>query len=114
MTNSIEQMLAEQEYFHCFVAETSTSEIAGYVTYFYAYYTWIGKSMYMDDLYVRPYFRGKGIGNKLINAVIDFARQSECRKLRWQVSNWNHPAIAFYQQLGAEINSVENNCDLLL
>jgi GNAT superfamily N-acetyltransferase len=85
----------------------------GYVTYFFAYYTWTGKSLYMDDLYVREKYRRKGLGALLINKVIDYAKEEKCNKLRWQVSNWNEPAITFYKSLGAEIDNIEQNCDII-
>jgi len=113
MTNSVEQMLVERDYLTGFVAVNSEGEILGYATYFFGYYTWIGKSLYMDDLYVRPDFRGTGIGTKLINEVIAFAKAENCKKLRWQVSEWNQPAIDFYKSLGANVDAVESNCDLL-
>ena len=114
MINSVDKMIAEKDFFNCFVAETDDQKIIGYVTYFFCYYTWVGKSMYMDDLYVRPEYRGKGIGKKLITKVISYASETECNKLRWQVSNWNKPAIDFYKSLGAIIENVEQNCDLIL
>lgn len=114
MFNTLERMLEDKEYIDGFVAVTSDGEIVGYTTCGTLYYTWIGKSMYMDDLYVRAAHRGQGIGSKLINTVISYAKSSGCRKLRWQVSDWNHPAIAFYEQLGAEIDPVDSNCDLVL
>jgi GNAT superfamily N-acetyltransferase len=113
MTNSVEQMLAEKSYLTGCVAVNSEDEILGYVTYFFGYYTWIGKSLYMDDLYVRPNFRGSGVGTKLINEVIAFAKAESCKKLRWQVSEWNQPAIDFYKSLGANVDAVESNCDLV-
>ncbi len=113
MTNSVERMSKEKDFFHCFVAETKDKKIIGYVTYFFCYYTWIGKSLYMDDLYVKPEYRANGIGTKLINKVIQFAKDSECNKLRWQVSDWNKPAIDFYTHIGAKIDSNEHNCDLI-
>ena len=113
MTNSVEQMLREKEYFTGFVALNDADEIVGYATYFFGYYTWIGKSLYMDDLYVRPNFRGAGVGTKLINEVITFAKAENCKKLRWQVSEWNQPAIDFYKSLGANVDAVESNCDLV-
>lgn len=112
MTNSVEQMKAETEYFNCFVAVNKQHEIVGYATYFFAYFTWTGKSLYMDDLYVKESYRGAGIGKILINKVIDFAKASGCHKLRWQVSDWNAPAISFYKGLGAVIDAQERNCDL--
>jgi len=113
MTNSVEQMLAEKEFLTGLVALNPENEILGYVTYFFGYYTWIGKSLYMDDLYVRPDFRGAGVGTKLINEVIAFAKAENCKKLRWQVSEWNQPAIDFYKSLGANVDAVESNCDLV-
>ena len=113
MTNSVEQMLEEKDYLTGFVAMNNADEILGYVTYFFGYYTWIGKSLYMDDLYVRQDFRGAGVGTKLINEVIAFAKAEKCKKLRWQVSEWNQPAIDFYKSLGAAVDDVESNCDLI-
>jgi len=113
MTNTVEQMLAEKEFLKGLVAVNPKNEILGYVTYFFGYYTWIGKSLYMDDLYVRPDFRGVGVGTKLINEVIAFAKAENCKKLRWQVSDWNQPAIDFYKSLGANVDAVESNCDLV-
>ena len=114
MTNSLDRMIKEKDFFNCFVAETIENRIVGYVSYFFCYYTWIGKSLYMDDLYVIPESRANGIGTKLINKVIEFAKESDCHKLRWQVSDWNKPAIDFYKNIGATIDSVEKNCDLIL
>jgi GNAT superfamily N-acetyltransferase len=94
------------------VAETSDKVIVGYATFIFCYYTWVGKSLYMDDLYVLPAYRGKGIGTLLIGKVIDYARETKCHRLRWQVSKWNDRAIVFYKSLGAVINETEQNCDI--
>ena len=114
MINTVDRMTVEQEFFNGFVALNDSEEIVGYVTHFFAYYTWIGKSLYMDDLYVKEEFRGHGIGTELINKVIEYAKTTNCQKVKWQVSEWNKPAIEFYKSLGASIDSVESNCDLLL
>lgn len=114
MTNTVDRMTVEQEFFNGFVALNDSEEIVGYVTHFFAYYTWIGKSLYMDDIYVKEEFRGHGIGTELINKVIEYAKTTNCQKVKWQVSEWNKPAIEFYKSLGASIDSVESNCDLLL
>jgi len=113
MINSVDRMIKEKDFFNCFVAETTDKIIIGYVTYFFSYYTWTGKCLYMDDLYVKPDFRANGIGKRLINRVIEFAKSSQCHKLRWQVSSWNKPAIGFYQGIGATIDDIERNCDLI-
>ncbi len=113
MTNSVEQIKQERDLFNCFVAVVD-KKIVGYATYFLAYYSWIGKSLYLDDLYVSAKYRKKGIGKKLLDTVIDLAKNKECKKIRWQVSNWNKNAQKFYEYIGAEIDDVELNCDLKL
>jgi len=113
MVNSVERMETEKDLFNCFVAETPDNEIVGYAVYFFCYFTWTGKSLYMDDLYVKPDYRGIGVGSMLINQVISYAKETGCHKLRWQVSDWNKPAKDFYRKLGAEISDVEQNCDLI-
>jgi diamine N-acetyltransferase len=55
-----------------------------------------------------------GIGMQLIKQVIEYAKSENCNKLRWQVSGWNKSAIDFYKRLGAEIDNVEFNCDLII
>ena len=114
VTNSVEQMNAEAGCINGFVAKSCDGKIVGYSTYFFTYHTFVGKCLYMDDLYISPEYRGQSIGTKLINKVIDFARENNCNRLRWQVSNWNNPAIVFYESLGAVIDNVEMNVNLLL
>ncbi|TRX58434.1 GNAT family N-acetyltransferase [Fulvivirga sp. M361] len=114
MTNSVEQMMKEKEFFNGYVAESEEKKIIGYATYFFSYHTWTGKSLYMDDLYVKEAHRHKGIGKKLLGAVIEFARKEKCHELRWQVSNWNKHARKFYKKIGATIDDVELNCVLSL
>lgn len=112
MTNSAKQMENEKEFLKGFVVENKNNEVIAYVTYFFAYFTWVGKSLYMDDLYVTQKYRGTGIGTKLINKVIEKAKDEKCARLRWQVSEWNKPAIQFYKSLGAKISPIESNCDM--
>nr|WP_321410731.1 GNAT family N-acetyltransferase [uncultured Carboxylicivirga sp.] len=111
MKNSVEQMEQESEYINGFVLETDNGEIIGYATYFYAYFTWTGKSLYMDDLYLKPPYRGNGYGQKLIESVIEKATVDNCKKVHWQVSGWNKNAINFYKKLGAIVDDTEMNCD---
>jgi GNAT superfamily N-acetyltransferase len=110
--NTVEQMKAEKEYFRCLVAENEQREILGIATYFFAYYTWVGKSLYLDDLYVKQSARGQNIGSQLLSAIVDIARKENCKRVRWQVSDWNTPAIEFYKKRGVEIDHEPCNCDL--
>ncbi len=112
MVNTLDRLQEEKEYFQCFVAETSDGDIIGYATWFFGYFTWSGKALYMDDLYIRPAWRGRGIGTRLIREVIRLAKASGCHKMRWQVADWNHSAIRFYDALGALRDPLNRNCDL--
>ncbi len=114
VTISVEQMTADAALFSCLLAETELQEIVGFASFFFAYYSWSGKAIYLDDLYVIPSYRKQAIGKQLLDAVILFAKQNNCIKLRWQVSNWNKNAIGFYQSIGGVVDDVEINCDLLL
>ena len=110
VTNSVEQMKQEQDLFRCFVAETEAGEIVGMALFFLAYYTWVGKSIYLDDIYVKRSLRQQKIGTALLNKVFDVAREEKCRRVRWQVLDWNEPAISFYRKCGAEISGEWLNC----
>jgi GNAT superfamily N-acetyltransferase len=84
------------------IAEWS-GEPAGFALYFWNYSTWQGKpGLYLEDLFVRPRFRGKGIGKALLVHLARVAVKNNCGRLVWQVLDWNTPAIEFYQSLGAE------------
>lgn len=113
VTVTAEQMQEDKDLFQCFLAEED-GEVVGFTTFFFAYYSWTGKALYLDDLYVREAFRNQGIGKRLLEAVIDLAQKERCRKVRWQVSKWNTAAIGFYKSMGATIDEVEINCDLVL
>jgi len=111
MRNSVEQMKQEQDYFDCFVAENKEGEIVGIALYFFAYYTWVGKSLYLDDLYIKPDYRGSKIGTQLLKEIFKLAKTNNCKRLRWQVLDWNEPAIEFYKKCGATLDEEWINCD---
>lgn len=110
VTNSVGQMENEKDLFGCFVAETEESGIVGMALYFFAYYTWVGKSMYLDDIYVKEDFRKHKIGTALLRTLFEVARSENCKRVRWQVLNWNQPAIQMYRKSGAEIDDEWLNC----
>ena len=111
VTNTVEQMEAEQDLFRCFVAENKEYGIVGMALYFFAYYTWVGKSLYLDDIYVKKEFRGHKIGTELLKKVFEVANEENCKRVRWQVLNWNKPAIEMYRKCGAVIDAEWLNCD---
>ncbi|MDD2878400.1 MAG: GNAT family N-acetyltransferase [Acidiphilium sp.] len=86
---------------HAIVAEAT--EILGFAVYFTSFSTWTGKAgLYLEDLFVKPEARGRGIGKALLRHLATEAIRRDCARLEWQVLDWNEPAIAFYQSLGAE------------
>ena len=113
MTNSVDKMNAESDFFNCLVAEKD-GKIIGYVVFFYCYFTWSGKALYMDDLYITPDYRGKGLGTRFITMLKEIAAQSGCHIMRWQVADWNERARAIYKGIGAVINEEDRNCDIIL
>jgi GNAT superfamily N-acetyltransferase len=89
--------------FHALMAEKD-GQIAGMALYFYNWSTWKGRAgIHLEDLFVRPVFRGCGIGKALLSAVAAVAVREGCARLQWDVLDWNQPAIDFYQGLGAKI-----------
>jgi ribosomal protein S18 acetylase RimI-like enzyme len=110
VTNSVEQMEREQNHFSCFVAELPDGTIAGMALFFTAYFTWVGKSIYLEDIIVSHAYRQMGIGMALMKRVIRRAQDENCKRVRWQVLDWNEPAIGFYRKCGVEISGDWLNC----
>ncbi|MDB5217411.1 MAG: Histone acetyltransferase [Myxococcaceae bacterium] len=93
----------ESPAFHVLVA-TEEADVIGFAFYFFSYSTWVGrKCLYLEDLFVQPAHRGRGAGIALMAALAQEAITQECRRFVWQVLDWNDPAIAFYERLGAKV-----------
>lgn len=89
-----------QPRFFTWIAEWNHAA-AGYAIGFPSYSTFQGPALFLEDVYVRPQFRDKGIGKALIAEVAAMALREGCTALRWEVLAWNQPAIDFYKRLGA-------------
>jgi len=77
-------------------------EPAGFALYFHNFSTFLGRpGIYLEDLFVEPGQRGKGIGKALLTEIAKIARERNCGRLEWAVLDWNRPAIDFYRGLGA-------------
>ena len=86
----------------CLVAEADKT-LAGYATYSKEFSTWdAGFYIHMDCLYLRPSFRGYGIGEELINQIREDARGLGCNLIQWQTPKFNTRAIKFYERIGAK------------
>lgn len=87
--------------FRALVAEWSGAP-AAYAIFFDYFSTWRGAGFYLEDLFVREEYRGKGIGKAMLRRVADIAAAEDRSFIRWEVIDWNEPAIKFYKSLGAE------------
>ena len=77
-------------------------EPAGFAPFFYSFSTFLGRpGIYLEDLYVRSQFRGRGIGRAMLVRLARLAKERGCGRLEWSVLDWNEPAIGFYRDLGA-------------
>ncbi len=83
--------------FNCFVAELD-GEIVGIALYYLSWSTWRGRMLHLEDLVVKEQHRKKGIGQKLFDAYINEAKALNCFLVRWEVLDWNEPALKFYEK----------------
>lgn len=102
--NTPEQMkkdgFGDNPLFKCMVVENDIG-IFGFALYYYRYSTWKGKVLYLEDFYIKEKYRKTGIGQKLFNEVIKTAKHDNCKRICWQVLEWNEPAINFYKKYNA-------------
>jgi len=102
----------EQPRFRVLMAEWN-GQPAGYAIFFDYYSTFDGRAgLFLEDVYVRDVYRGKGIGKSLLAHIAVIARKEHCFGVRWQVLDWNTPAIDFYRKLGATFLDDRRNVSL--
>ena len=87
--------------FRSLIAEWDGQAI-GYALFFGFYSSWKGSGIFLEDLFVREAFRGRGIGRAILSEVARIARQEGSYGIRWEVLGWNQSAIRFYKSLGGE------------
>ena len=86
----------------CHVAEADGS-VVGFAVWFLNFSTWLGRhGIYLEDLFVRPAYRGRGLGKALLTTLVDIANERGYGRVEWAVLDWNTPAQDFYRSLGAE------------
>jgi GNAT superfamily N-acetyltransferase len=77
-------------------------DAVGFALFFHNFSTFLGRpGIYLEDLFVRPHARGKGVGRALLREIAKLALRRKCGRLEWAVLDWNEPAIGFYKSLGA-------------
>ena len=78
--------------------------VAGFALWFFTFSTWLGKpGLYLEDLFVRPELRGRGIGKAMMIELARTAVREGCGRFEWAVLDWNQPSIDFYRSLGARL-----------
>ena len=79
------------------------NEPAGFAVYFFNFSTFVGKpGLYLEDVFVKPEFRGKGIGKAILIYLAGIAKKNDCGRFEWAVLDWNKSAIDFYKSIGAK------------
>jgi len=101
-----EALLAEHLFGPRRMAEAMIAQLdgspVGFALFFHNFSTFLGRSgIYLEDLFVRPAARGKGVGWALLRELARLAVQRNCGRLEWSVPDWNEPAVGFYRSLGA-------------
>lgn len=98
--------------FDFFVYEKDQS-IIGLALFYYRYSTWKGRRLYLEDLIISKNYRGKGLGEKLLSTVVEYAKETDCSGVMWQVLDWNKSAIDFYEaKFAARLDSEWVNCHI--
>lgn len=97
--------------FDFFVAEVN-GRIVGLALYYFKYSTWKGKCLFLEDIIVTESQRGKGIGKLLFDKVVQVSKETQVRRMEWQVLDWNTPAIEFYKKYAAGLDGEWINCKL--
>lgn len=94
-------LFGDKKYAEVLIAEFETVPV-GYAIFFHNFSTFLGKpGLYLEDLYVKHEYRGKGIGTTLLSYLAKLAIERDCNRFEWVVLDWNEPSIQFYKSLGA-------------
>lgn len=97
------QLAMERPPFECLLAEDEAGDAVGFALFFHNYSTWRGRpGLYLEDLFVRPEARGRGLGGALLRRLAMIATERGCARMEWSVLDWNELAIDFYHRLGAQ------------
>ncbi len=97
-----DQLQQQRPPFECLIAELDGTSV-GFALFFHNYSTWRGKQgLYLEDLFVKPECRGKGVGLALLARLAAIAVERDCARMEWSVLDWNDLAIDFYRALGAK------------
>lgn len=98
-----EHLFGSKPYVEAIIAEYN-GQAVGFALFFYNYSTFLTKpGIYLEDLFVLPAYRRQGIGKQIFSYLAKLAVDRGCGRMEWSVLDWNQPAIAFYQRMGADV-----------
>jgi len=98
-----EHLFGPRPYAEVLLAEDG-AQLVGYALFFHTYSTFLAQpSLYLEDLFVLPSYRGRGFGKALLARLARLAVERQCGRFEWMVLDWNTPAIQFYESLGAAL-----------
>ena len=110
--NMLDEVVATEELLREWIFEKKKSEVifaledekeVGFALFFHNFSTFLGRAgIYLEDLFVKPEYRGKGYGKGLLKKLAQIAKERGCGRLEWWCLDWNKPSIDFYLSLGAE------------
>lgn len=108
----LDEVVATEELLNEWLFEKNIAEVifvleddveVGFALFFYNFSTFLGKAgIYLEDLFVKPEYRGKGYGKALIEKLAEITVERDCGRLEWCCLDWNQPSIDFYLSLGAK------------
>ena len=99
---TLEEWIFDQGKAEVLFAVVDEKEI-GFALFFHNFSTFLGRAgIYLEDLYVKPEYRGKGYGKAILKQLVSIAVERKCGRLEWWCLDWNQPSIDFYRSLGAE------------
>jgi GNAT superfamily N-acetyltransferase len=89
------------------------SAVVGFALFFHNFSTFLGRpGLYLEDLFVKPEWRGRGIGQRLLVHLAELAVERGCGRMEWMVLDWNEPALRFYERMGASVMKEWKLCRL--
>lgn len=110
--NILDQVVADEELMETWIFDKEKAEVlfaledgveVGFALFFHNFSTFLGRAgIYLEDLYVRPEYRGKGYGKAILKKLAAMAVERGCGRLEWVCLDWNQPSIDFYLSFGAE------------
>jgi len=95
------------------VLARAADRVVGFALFFHNFSTFLGRpGLYLEDLFVVPEWRGRGVGRQLLQHLAAIAVERGCGRMEWSVLDWNEPAVGFYQRLGAQVMQEWRICRL--